>query len=332
MLSFEEIVCDLSGHENQLAKSLLELKKAQNQSAGSHPFKSDFWEKYDDPILVSSTRCLTQKLHFGQLWSSMAGLGAELVGLCANEMAAQGADCWFFQPFVGGQKGEAPVWGRLLGGMTKACEAINCTLIANDDDATPHGITGFMVGIVEKRQAMSTEHIGVGDHILGLGANGLHGSGYHLVRKIMLDMLNHRPHDVLWQTGQGVVTVADEIMRPTRSYQKTLRTLLRHGLRPQYMHHVGESGLLGGLKSMLPPGTSASIELKKIKTLPIFSYLQERGQLSDVEMLSHFNLGVGVVLVVPASEVDKFTDNLLALGEKVYALGSIEKGDGGVSF
>jgi phosphoribosylformylglycinamidine cyclo-ligase len=213
----------------------------------------------------------------------------------------------------------------VVGGIAKGCELSGCALIGGETAEMPgmypdgeYDLAGFAVGAVEKSAIIDGKSIKPGDVVLGLASSGAHSNGYSLVRKI-LERANAKPTDDFH--GQPLV---DVVMAPTRIYVKqVLAALAKHGTDIKGLAHITGGGLLDNVPRILQPGLSAKLHRDGWEMPKLFQWLQEQGGVEDTEMHRVFNCGIGMVLVVDATQADAIAATLREQGETVNKIGEI---------
>jgi phosphoribosylformylglycinamidine cyclo-ligase len=205
-----------------------------------------------------------------------------------------------------------------------------CSLIGGETAEMPglyregeYDLAGFVVGIVEDAQLIDGSSVTVGDKLVGIGSSGLHSNGFSLVRKILLE--NHRMSLDKRVEEIGEV-LGEELLKPTKIYAKTILNLIRD-FRIGGIAHVTGGGITGNVPRVIPKGSKAVIRKGTWDIPPIFTYLKEKGNIPEEEMLRTFNNGVGMVLVVRPKEVEDILSRLNSLGEKAFVIGDIGKSE-----
>lgn len=258
--------------------------------------------------------------------------------MCVNDILCLGAEPLFFLDYLAVGKLEKAATAEVILGVAEACEACDCALLGGETAEMPgfyapgdFDLAGFAVGVVEKRRLVSGARVEVGDAVLGLASSGLHSNGYSLARKIVFETAGLAVADEI--PGLGV-TVADELLKPTRLYPRPVLRVLAHYQRKQVVHamaHITGGGIGGNVPRVIPDGLRAEIQKKAWPVPPIFGWLQKAGNVAAEEMWRVFNMGIGFVLVVSPYYADHVAAILQREGETVYRLGRIARGPGGVA-
>ncbi|HEY7616379.1 MAG TPA: phosphoribosylformylglycinamidine cyclo-ligase [Terriglobales bacterium] len=287
-------------------------------------------QKYVDPVLVSSVDGVGTKLKVAFAMNVHTTVGADLVNHCVNDIAVQGATPLFFMDYLATGKLEPEVAEKVVEGLASACKHNGCALIGGETAEMPgfypdgeYDLAGFIVGVVERERIITGEAVAVGDVVLGLPSNGLHTNGYSLARKLLFEKARYTP-DTYVNEIKG--KVGNELMRTHKSYWPVLKKLLAAECIAA-MAHITGGGITENLPRVLPRGVAAIIEVGSWPVLPIFKHLQKLGNVPQEEMLRVFNMGLGMLLVVPAKKFQKAQSVLERAGEKVYTVGRIVKGE-----
>jgi phosphoribosylformylglycinamidine cyclo-ligase len=219
---------------------------------------------------------------------------------------------------------------RVIKGIAQGCEQGGCALIGGETAEMPgmytggeYDLAGFAVGVVEKSSVIDGAHIRSGDVVLGLASNGAHANGYSLVRKVI-----EAARIDLGSAAVDGQALADLVLAPTRIYVKPVLRLLRE-LPVKGLAHITGGGLVENVPRVLPETLTARIDRAGWPRSALFSWLQQRGNIPEAEMLRVFNCGIGMVLIVDRADADRAADILCGAGETVYRIGAVDerKGD-----
>lgn len=292
-------------------------------------------ERYRDPLLVSSCDGVGTKLKIAFMTGVHNTVGYDLVSHCVSDILVQGARPLFFLDYIACGTLEPGVVEQVVSGLARGCTEMHCALIGGETAEMPdfyppgeYDLAGFIVGIVDREKLIDGTAIKPGDVLLGLTSAGLHTNGYSLARRLFFDRLGLRPDEVVPELG---ASVADLLLAPHRSYLAVVEPLLDHGLI-KGMAHITGGGLTDNLPRILPADTSAAIRPSSWPVLPIFDYMQSRGDIEDSEMYRTFNMGIGMVLVVDRNQVSEVRKRLAAYSEACYEIGSIVSGNQSVIY
>jgi len=286
--------------------------------------------KYHDPVLVSSVDGVGTKLKIAFEMGLHSTVGADLVNHCVNDIAVQGAAPLFFMDYLATGKLDPAVAEQVVEGIADACKHNGCALIGGETAEMPgfypHGeydLAGFIVGVVEREKIITGKSVEIGDIVLGLPSNGLHTNGYSLARKLLFEVGHYSAETYVNEIKNKV---GNELMRTHKSYWPVVKKLM-DGECVSALAHITGGGLSENLPRVLPRGTAAIIELGSWPVLPIFEHLQTLGNVPQDEMLRTFNMGLGMLLVVPSKKFKKAQTVLERVGEKAYTVGRIVKGE-----
>lgn len=287
-------------------------------------------QKYANPVLVSSVDGVGTKLKVAFEMKVHHTIGADLVNHCVNDIAVQGATPLFFMDYLATGKLEPDVAEKVIEGLADACKHNGCALIGGETAEMPgfypegeYDLAGFIVGVVEREKIITGKNVEIGDVILGLPSNGLHTNGYSLARKLLFEIAGYTPESYV---NELKGKVGNELMRTHKSYWPSIKRLVDAECVTA-MAHVTGGGITDNLPRVLPRGTAAVIETGSWSVLPIFEHLQELGNLPQDEMMRTFNMGLGMLLVVPSAKFKKAQTVIERAGEKAFTVGRIVKGE-----
>ena len=287
-------------------------------------------KKYKEPILVSSADGVGTKLKVAIAMNVHSTVGGDLVNHCVNDILVQGAEPLFFLDYLALGKMDPHVVEQLVDGMSRACRKANCALIGGETAEMPgfygegeYDLAGFIVGAVEKKKLLTGKSVQPGDTLLALPSAGLHTNGYSLARKLVFEVAKLKPDTYVAEVGNKI---GAELLKPHVCYAPALRTILANGWVSALAHITG-GGIPGNLPRVLPAGVKAVIDLASWPVLPIFKYLAKVGKMDSDALLESFNMGVGMIMVVPSAYVKKVEADLKRRREKFFQIGRIERGD-----
>jgi phosphoribosylformylglycinamidine cyclo-ligase len=287
-------------------------------------------KKYVDPVLVSSVDGVGTKLKVAFEMKMHHTIGADLVNHCVNDIAVQGAAPMFFMDYLATGRLQPEVAEKVVEGLAEACKHNGCALIGGETAEMPgfydegeYDLAGFIVGVVEREKIINGKTVEIGDIVLGLPSNGLHTNGYALARKLLFEVAGYSPDTFVSEIKNKV---GNELMRTHKSYWPIIKKLIA-GECVAALAHITGGGITENLPRVLPRGTAAVIERGTWPVLPIFEHLQKLGNVADDEMLRTFNMGIGMLVVVPAKKFKKAETLLDRAGEKFYSVGRIVKGE-----
>jgi phosphoribosylformylglycinamidine cyclo-ligase len=288
--------------------------------------------KYKNPVLVSGTDGVGTKLKLAFLADRHDTVGIDLVAMCVNDIVVQGAEPLFFLDYLATGKLDPAKAADIVKGISTGCIQAGCALIGGETAEMPgfyadgeYDIAGFAVGVVERDNLIDGSSITVGDKVIGLASSGLHSNGYSLARKVIFERMGLSIDSPLPGTE---LTVADELLKPTRIYAKSVLNLLRD-FTINGIAHITGGGLLENIPRVLPHGCKAVINKGSWQVLDIFTLLKEAGNIEESEMFRTLNCGIGMVLIVPEAQTEDIMIRLSGLHENAFIIGEIAKCDTG---
>ena len=285
-------------------------------------------DRYREPVLVSSADGVGTKLKVAFMTGRHDTVGADLVNHCVNDILVQGAEPLFFLDYLATGRLAPAVAEQVISGVARACRENGCALIGGETAEMPgfyadgeYDIAGFIVGVVEKANVIDGRAIVPGDVLIGLPSSGLHTNGYSLARRVLFDVAGWKPDTFIDELG---TTVGDALLAPHTSYLSVVRPLIEHGLVKGLAHITG-GGITENLPRTLLDGCAAEIDLRAWRVPAIFRLLEERGAIARDEMFRAFNMGVGLVIVCDAQNVEHVIS--LAAASAPFRLGAVVAGD-----
>jgi phosphoribosylformylglycinamidine cyclo-ligase len=287
-------------------------------------------KKWREPVLVSSADGVGTKLKVAMAMNIHSTVGADLVNHCVNDILTLGAEPLFFLDYLAMSIMDPNVVEQLVEGMSRACHAAGCALIGGETAEMPgfyapgeYDLAGFIVGVVERSAMKKSNGVKAGDLLFALPSTGLHTNGYSLARKLFFEVAAYSPETYV---NELKGKAGEELMKSHKSYWPILRKLI-DGEMVHAMAHITGGGITDNLPRVLPKGSAAVVELGTWPVLPVFTHLQKIGNVAQEEMLRTFNMGIGMVLVVPAKKFKRVQSTVEKLGEKAYLIGRVVKGE-----
>jgi phosphoribosylformylglycinamidine cyclo-ligase len=292
--------------------------------------------RYRHPVLVSSTDGVGTKALIAQASGRFETIGIDLVAMCVDDLVCQGAEPLFFLDYIAVGKLDPDHIEQLVEGVAEGCRQAGCALIGGEMAEHPGAmepgefdLVGFAVGVAERDQLITGEHVKAGDVLIGLPSPGIRSNGYSLARRVLLDRAE-LPLDGPAFDGAHH-TLAEELLTPSVIYAPAVLALQR-AVEVRAVAHVTGGGLAGNLTRVLPKGVDATVDPKTWEEPRIFGEIRRLGEIDQDEMRKVFNLGIGMVVVVPADEAFRALDVLRAAGHRASEIGRVEKGSGQVHF
>jgi phosphoribosylformylglycinamidine cyclo-ligase len=264
---------------------------------------------HPDPILVSSTDGVGTKLKVAVALGRHGTIGVDLVNACVNDILVCGADPLYFLDYLAIGDLQADVVEEIVGGVAAGCAALGIPLIGGETAQMPdvyrdadYDLAGFIVGVVAAADLIDGTTVRAGDALIGLPSSGLHTNGYSLARRVLPESTWSEP-----LPGNGE-PIGDALLEPHRSYRDEI-AILRRALRARdfdigAMAHLTGGGWEGNVPRTLPAGIGVEVDSGSWPVPPIFSLIQQRGDIDDEEMMRTFNVGIGMTLVIPAAAVE----------------------------
>ncbi|MGA8012970.1 MAG: phosphoribosylformylglycinamidine cyclo-ligase [Candidatus Acidiferrales bacterium] len=285
-------------------------------------------KRWRDAVLVASCDGVGTKLKVACAAGIHSTVGADIVNHCVNDILTQGAEPLFFLDYIAMGKLDTRILEQVIEGMSRAAKKAGCSLIGGETAEMPdmyapgdYDLAGFIVGAVERKKILDSRRVRPGDVLLALPSSGLHTNGYSLARKLVFGVAKLEPDSYVAEVGNKI---GAELLKPHRSYWPLLKNILARGWVTS-MAHITGGGITGNLPRALPHNLQAAIELGSWPVLPIFRYLAQIGRIERDELLKTFNLGVGMILVVPTKHISRVEAELKRRREKFYVIGRIER-------
>lgn len=286
-------------------------------------------KKYRKPVLVSSVDGVGTKLKVAITMDRHDTVGQDLVNHCVNDIAVLGAEPLYFLDYIGPGKLRAKVFNQIIAGFSKACAAAGCALIGGETAQMPgmykdsdYDLVGCIVGVVERNRILDGSQVRTGDKLIGLPSSGLHTNGYSLAREILFVKMRHRLDDYDRTLG---CRLGEELLKVHRNYWPIVKPLVANN-SVHALAHITGGGFLDNIPRVLPKNCNAVIHRGTWPVLPIFRMLQDEGHVDESEMYQVFNMGIGMIMVVPEAKVDRVTSALRRKGEPAFVIGEIRKG------
>ncbi|MBR0156634.1 MAG: phosphoribosylformylglycinamidine cyclo-ligase [Clostridia bacterium] len=284
-----------------------------------------------EPILVSGTDGVGTKLKLAFLADKHNTVGIDCVAMCVNDIICCGAKPLFFLDYIALGKNVPERVASIVEGVAEGCVQSGCALIGGETAEMPgfypedeYDLAGFAVGIVDKEKIFDVNTQVEGDRIIALPSTGFHSNGYSLVRKVF--DLNSKESVAEYIPSLGC-TLGEALLRPTKIYVKPVLAAANE-VKIKGCAHITGGGFYENIPRAVKEGLCASIREMDVKTPPVFSLLEERGNIPRRDMFNTFNMGVGMCLIVAAEDAEKCVDILRANGEEAYILGELKKGEG----
>ena len=286
--------------------------------------------EYEKPVLVSSTDSVGTKLKVAFMTGRHDTVGFDIVAHCGNDILVQGAEPLFFLDYIGTSKLHPEVIEQIVSGVAAGCREIGCALIGGEIAEMPelyamgeYDLVGTVVGVVEEAQLITGSRIAPGDVLVGLSSLGLHTNGFSLARRIVFEVCGYEVDQYIPELG---TTIGSELLACHKSYVKSVLAL-SECCDIKGIAHITGGGLSDNIIRILPPNCCAEVRRGTWDIPPVFPFLQEKGGVDEAEMYHVFNMGVGLVLVLPSNQIDIAIVSLRESGESPSLIGEIIHGE-----
>ena len=283
----------------------------------------------EEPILVSVTDGVGTKLKLAFLMDKHDTIGEDCVAMCANDVICTGASPMFFLDYMALGKNIPEKVATIVAGVAEGCKKANCSLIGGETAEMPgfypvdeYDLAGFCVGIVDKKKIINNKTIEIGDKVIGLKSSGVHSNGFSLVRKVF-DVNKENLNEYVESLG---CTVGEALLKPTKIYVKPILKLIEQ-VKVKGISHITGGGFYENMPRMLREGVALKIDKNSYEVPPIFKLIAERGNIPERDMYNTFNMGIGMAVIVPESEVEKSLEILKEAGEEAYLIGEVIAGN-----
>ncbi|AUS25056.1 MULTISPECIES: phosphoribosylformylglycinamidine cyclo-ligase [Paenibacillus] len=292
-------------------------------------------DKYEEPVLVSGTDGVGTKLKLAFAMDRHDTIGIDAVAMCVNDIVVGGAEPLFFLDYLACDKVVPEKIEAIVAGIAEGCHQSGCALVGGETAEMPgmysegeYDIAGFTVGIVDKSKIINGSSIVPGDTVIGLASSGVHSNGFSLVRKLLLEQQGYDLHDEI----EGLNgKLGDVLLEPTKIYVKSVLALLDK-VKVKGMAHITGGGFIENIPRVLPDHVNVDIQYGTWPILPIFQLMQEKGEISNKDMFTTFNMGIGMVIVVEAEHAQTALEVLKEQGEAAYVIGKVTEGSSIVTF
>ncbi|MCF6327633.1 MAG: phosphoribosylformylglycinamidine cyclo-ligase [Devosiaceae bacterium] len=292
---------------------------------------------FTDPVLVAANDGVGTKLKVAIEANQHGTIGIDLVAMCVNDLIVQGAQPLFFLDYLATGALDVAQATTIVQGIAKGCKQANCALIGGETAEMPgiyankdYDLAGFAVGAAERGQLLPKDNLKSGDVIVGIASSGLHSNGFSLVRKLI--ELNNISYSDPASFDQNQ-TLAEALLTPTKIYVKSLLAALEAGIGIKALAHITGGGFVDNIPRILPDNLAASISLDTITPPPIFSWLNDLGNIGEAEMLRTFNCGIGMIAIIDKNEAEHLMQILTNEGENAVILGELRaRGEKAVEF
>ena len=286
------------------------------------------------PVLVSGTDGVGTKLKLAFLMDKHDTVGIDCVAMCVNDIVCGGAAPMFFLDYIACGKNHPARIADIVSGITEGCRQAECALVGGETAEMPgfypvdeYDLAGFSVGIVDEEKIIDGKKLAAGDVLVGLASSGVHSNGFSLVRKV-LDV-EHADLKTPRKDLNGK-SLGEALLAPTRIYVKAVKALLKAGVDVHAVSHITGGGFYENVPRMMTEELTARIDLSTFPRLPIFDLIQKTGGIPERDMYNTFNMGIGMILALPAAQAGLALSVLKEAGETAYQIGEVVSGEAGV--
>ncbi|MFW6301445.1 MAG: phosphoribosylformylglycinamidine cyclo-ligase [Bacillota bacterium] len=334
-ISYKEAGVDIAAGNKAVELMKKEMESTFTSGVINNPggfgglFKPGF-QTFKEPVLVSGTDGVGTKLKLAFELDIHDTIGIDLVAMSVNDILVQGASPLFFLDYLATGKIEPGKVAEIVKGIAAGCREAGAALLGGETaemagfyKAGEYDLAGFAVGITDQTNLITGENIEAGDKLIGLASSGVHSNGFTLARKALFEIAGYSYQEKLTGLDQKLGL---ELLKPTRIYVKTILSLLDE-FKLKGMAHITGGGILENLPRILPDNLKAVIKNQSWEIPEVFKIIQEAGSIAEQEMFRTFNMGIGFILVVDASDQSGIIKLLDELEEEYYLIGEIVEGE-----
>ena len=290
----------------------------------------------EEPVLLSGTDGCGTKVKLAIIMDKHDTIGIDAVAMCVNDIACAGGEPLFFLDYIACGKNYPEKIADIVKGVAEGCLQSEAALIGGETAEHPglmpeedYDLAGFAVGVCDKKEMITGEHLQAGDVLIGMASTGVHSNGFSLVRKVFEKELTREGLDTYYDAlGK---TLGEALLAPTRIYVKALKSIKNAGVTVKACSHITGGGFYENVPRMLKEGTRAVIKKDSYEVPAIFKMLAEKGDIAEEMMYNTFNMGIGMIVAVDPADVEKTMEAIKATGDVPYVIGSIEAGEKGVT-
>ena len=290
----------------------------------------------EEPVLLSGTDGCGTKVKLAIIMDKHDTIGIDAVAMCVNDIACAGGEPLFFLDYIACGKNYPEKIADIVKGVAEGCLQSEAALIGGETAEHPglmpeedYDLAGFAVGVCDKKEMITGEHLQAGDVLIGMASTGVHSNGFSLVRKVFEKEMTREGLDTYYDAlGK---TLGEALLAPTRIYVKALKSIKNAGVTVKACSHITGGGFYETVPRMLKEGTRAVIQKDSYEVPAIFKMLAEKGDIAEEMMYNTFNMGLGMIVAVDPADVEKTMEAIKATGDVPYVIGSIEAGEKGVT-
>ena len=291
-------------------------------------------KEMEEPVLLSGTDGCGTKVKLSMILDKHDTVGIDCVAMCINDIACAGGEPLFFLDYIACGKNYPEKIASIVKGVAEGCLQSEAALIGGETAEHPglmaedeYDLAGFAVGVCDKKDMITGENIKAGDVLVGIASSGIHSNGYSLVRKVF-PMEKEALKEYKEELG---MTLGEALLTPTKIYVKALKAVKKAGITIKGCSHITGGGFYENIPRMLPDGVRAVVDKNSYQVPAIFRMLAKEGDISEEMMYNTYNMGIGMMLALDASDADKAVKVLNEAGEKAWIVGGVEEGEKGVT-
>ena len=302
----------------------------------SGAFSAATFKDMEDPVLLSGTDDCGTKVKLAIIMDKHDTIGIDAVAMCVNDIACAGGEPLFFLDYIACGKNYPEKIAEIVKGVAEGCLQSEAALIGGETAEHPglmpeedYDLAGFAVGVCDRKDMITGEHLKAGDVLIGMASTGVHSNGFSLVRKVFEKELTREGLNTYYdELGK---TLGEALLMPTRIYVKALKSLKKAGVTVKACSHITGGGFQENVPRMLKEGTHAVIKKDSYEVPAIFKMLAKKGDIAEDMMYNTYNMGIGMIVAVDPADAEKAMEAIKAAGDTPYVIGSIEDGEKGVT-
>ena len=286
------------------------------------------------PVLISGTDGVGTKIRLAQLLDRHNTIGIDCVAMCVNDIICGGGIPLFFLDYIACGKNDPERIAQIVEGVAEGCRQAQCALVGGETAEHPglmpeedYDLAGFAVGIADQEKIIDGKRLAAGDTLIGLASTGVHSNGFSLVRKVLDVEHADLTAPVAELGGKGL---GETLLTPTRIYVRAVKALLAAGVDIHAISHITGGGFYENVPRMMTDGLTARIRLDTFSRPAIFDLIQKRGDIPQRDMYNTFNMGIGMILALPAAQAEQALVLLKETGETAWQIGEVVPGEDGV--
>ena len=290
----------------------------------------------EEPVLLSGTDGCGTKVKLAIIMDRHDTIGIDAVAMCVNDIACAGGEPLFFLDYIACGKNYPEKIADIVKGVAEGCLQSEAALIGGETAEHPglmpeedYDLAGFAVGVCDKKDMITGEHLQAGDVLIGMASTGVHSNGFSLVRKVFEKELTYEGLNTYYE--ELGTTLGEALLAPTRIYVKALKNVKKAGITVKACSHITGGGFQENVPRMLKEGTHAVVQKDSYQVPAIFRLLAQKGDIAEDMMYNTYNMGIGMIVAVDPADVEKTMEAIRLSGDTPYVIGHIEAGEKGVT-